>query len=165
MNNKLATIVILIVGAGVFAWAYIGKHASAPQTPEPGQTIVAPVGKLTAKEPASKLGPPLPDFPWEADAKFIDAGSFYSTGNAMEIVRTYPSKKTIAQNYKLFKEYFLSKNWKVSNESQSATSSSFLAQFAQSGKIEMKFYSDKSKPSIVEIREYKPILNVQIKSN
>ena len=110
----ILTIIFIVLASVVWVMHLYGKGLKAP-------SVSKEIGSdFTVKElPASELPEALPkNLPFEPNApilrnEIIDV----SQGREVQHLRTYISKKTVAENVKAYRDFFTQNGWKTAAES------------------------------------------------
>jgi hypothetical protein len=110
----ILTIIFIVLASVVWVMHLYGKGLKTP-------SVSKEIGTdFTVKElPVSELPSALPkNLPFESDApilrnEIIDV----SQGREIQHLRTYISKKTVAENVKSYRDFFTKEGWKIAAES------------------------------------------------
>jgi len=140
MSQKVWVIVLVlaVIAAAVFGVLEYRKRGSAPKS----DIAYVELEKLPERFPA--------DFPIEEGTKIISNYNYEKDG-VFQSTRQFESQKTLAENYKIYKEYLNSNGWTI-NSSMDLETSKFLLAVKDGSTVSVNISSNSStKQNTVDI--------------
>lgn len=122
----ILTIIFILIASVVWVMHLYGKKAPAPVAEEEN-SLLADI--KVQQVPTSELPPELPkNLPLEPNAPIMRNEILdVSQGREVQHLRTYVSSKTVAENVKIYRDYFAKDGWKVAAESIQKDNATIIA--------------------------------------